>query len=564
MSIENVRKLCRRLWLTVACVGLLSVGVGSQTLTERIDAITTELTKSRGRTLTVTQYNKLVTDLTALKAAIGQLPPTQAILDQLTRIEAAVSTMPVPAPPPAPSTIPPAAIVIVPQGGDIQTAIDAAADGTEIRIAPGTYSVNLVLRAGKSNVVLRTDIADNVVKFTAGGWIDGPAMAGALAKLIPVEASRPIVATAPNARNYTLTLLEICCNELAPDHDLVVFGDAAAASPNSQPSGIIVDRVWLHGGTRGGHRGIALQSGDTRITRSYLNDFWEIGRDSQAIAGWNGPGPYLITSNYVEASGENILFGGADPQTVGLIPSDITIRGNHFVKPLAWKTKPGSVKNLLELKNAQRVVVEDNVFDRNWADQQNGAGILLTVRNQDGGCSWCVVRNVAFRYNLVRDIEGDAFNLLGQDDINASALGSDITIEHTLCLRCHDGFIVNNGYTRLTLRQNTLTNTVGRGLYLLANPAQGLVFTNNVVSSGTYGVIGDSVGVGLPALARYAPGAIFTGNVFTTAAGLTLPAGNTVLPALPIDAQYRYTGATSPAPGADVVELRRRIPWIIF
>ena len=29
--------------------------------------------------------------------------------------------------------------------------------------------------------------------------------------------------------------------------------------------------------------------------------------------GWNGPGPFLIENNYLEAAGENIMFGGNDP-----------------------------------------------------------------------------------------------------------------------------------------------------------------------------------------------------------------------------------------------------------
>ena len=49
------------------------------------------------------------------------------------------------------------------------------------------------------------------------------------------------------------------------------------------------------------------------------------------------------------------------------------------------------MKNLFELKNAQRVLIESNVFEYNWAESQNGFAILFTPRNQGGGRRgpWC-------------------------------------------------------------------------------------------------------------------------------------------------------------------------------
>ena len=46
-----------------------------------------------------------------------------------------------------------------------------------------------------------------------------------------------------------------------------------------------------------------------------------------------------IINNYFEGTGENILFGGADPRIDGLVPSDIEIRRNHFTKPTSWKSR---------------------------------------------------------------------------------------------------------------------------------------------------------------------------------------------------------------------------------
>ena len=93
------------------------------------------------------------------------------------------------------------------------------------------------------------------------------------------------------------------------------------------------------------------------------------------------------------------------------MPSDIEIRGNHISQPgrggdqhpdyggTAW-----IVKNLLELKNARRVLIQGNRFERNWADGQQGFAIVLTPRNQDGTAPWSVVEDVSFVDNELRDI----------------------------------------------------------------------------------------------------------------------------------------------------------------
>src|SRR5205823_11244133 len=98
---------------------------------------------------------------------------------------------------------------------------------------------------------------------------------------------------------------------------------AEEGTADTLPHHIIVDRCYLHGDPRRGtRRGIALNSRDSAVINSYLSDFKEAGADSQAIVGWNGPGPFRITNNYLEASGENVMFGGADPASDGLVPSD--------------------------------------------------------------------------------------------------------------------------------------------------------------------------------------------------------------------------------------------------
>ena len=91
------------------------------------------------------------------------------------------------------------------------------------------------------------------------------------------------------------------------------------------------------------------------------------------------------------------------------LPPDIEVRRNHFFKPLSWKRDHPSyagiewtVKNLLEFKNAQRVLIDGNVFENDWVAAQNGVAVLFTPRNQDGGAPWSVVQDVTFTHNIVR------------------------------------------------------------------------------------------------------------------------------------------------------------------
>src|SRR5205814_867913 len=102
-----------------------------------------------------------------------------------------------------------------------------------------------------------------------------------------------------------------------------------------------------------------------------------------------------IVNNHLEGSGENIMFGGVDPGVTNLTPSDIEIRLNHFFKPTSWKGV-WTVKNLFELKHAQRVLIESNIFENNWQDAQAGTAISMKTVNQNGFCTWCVTQDITF------------------------------------------------------------------------------------------------------------------------------------------------------------------------
>jgi hypothetical protein len=340
------------------------------------------------------------------------------------------------------------------------------------------------------------------------------------------------------AHHYRLIGLEI-----SPAPGVFLFNVIDLGSENDRletvPRDIRIEQCYIHGDPRkGSRRGIALNGANIAVVDSHLSDFKELGNDAQAIAGWNGPGPFQIVNNYLEAAGENVLFGGADPLIPNLVPADIEIRRNHFTKPLTWRVEDRSfggdewvVKNLFELKNARRVVVEHNLFEHNWRHGQDGLAILFTVRNQDGDSPWSVVEDVTFQSNIIRRVAAGIY-VLGFDDIHNSQQSNRITIRNNLFTEVGgtwgDGrlFLVQNGARDIRIEHNTALHTDSFLLAGDARPHPGFAFENNIVVHNEYGAIGGDVGPGRPSLERYFPGGSFTGNVIIGGPADIYPGGN--------------------------------------
>jgi hypothetical protein len=108
------------------------------------------------------------------------------------------------------------------------------------------------------------------------------------------------------AHHWRLQFLELV--DTWPSGDILALGDGSYAqtSLSSVAHDLVVDRVYIHGVSgQEQKRGIALNSATTTIRDSYIADIRLTNGDAQAIAGWNGPGPFVITNNYLEATGEN-------------------------------------------------------------------------------------------------------------------------------------------------------------------------------------------------------------------------------------------------------------------
>jgi hypothetical protein len=313
------------------------------------------------------------------------------------------------------------------QYADLQAAINDAEPGDVILLRAGeTFTGNFLLKAKTSSatayITIRSDAADASlpapgVRLVPEGKPGANVRRSALARLVGQGASyksTPVIRTSPGAHHYRLQFLEIDGTGNVGYETLVQLGEntSTQATAASSPHHFELDRIYLHGhASKGMKRGVALDCRDAVLRDSYISDIKSLA-DAQAIAVFNGAGPFTILNNYLEASGENVLFGGADPKTPNLVPSNITIRQNHFIKPLAWRnaalaapsrltTSAGSSGSLPAGTHYFKVVA---VMSTGGATVYSGPSVETAVTTGSGGSvaiSWPAV-NGADSYRVYR------------------------------------------------------------------------------------------------------------------------------------------------------------------
>jgi hypothetical protein len=429
----------------------------------------------------------------------------------------------------------------VPAGGNLQAAINAAQPCDVIVLQAGatfTGTFTLPNKSGSCWITIRSSAADG--SLPAEGARMTPAYASLLPKIVSPNTS-PALQTAPGAHNYRIMFVEMTvATSTTQNYGIVSLGDGSSAQNalSLVPTNLILDRVYVHGhSTLNLSRCVALNSAATAVIDSYLSECHASGIDSQAICGWNGPGPFKIVNNYLEGAGEIVMFGGSDPVSASMIPSDIEIRHNHFTRPTSWKGV-WTVKNLFELKIGQRVLVEGNIFENHWADAQDGFALVWKSVNQNGTAPWSVTHDVTFRYNHVRNVAA-AIDLAAHPEASPAVPMSNVLIANNLIENVNVGiftahgrlFQFLNGPANITIEHNTTLNSDVSNAAVMMDAAPplmaNLVFRNNVMSHGQYGITGSGAGSGTAALNYYAaPGYIFQGNVIYGVTASQYPSGS--------------------------------------
>ena len=492
-------------------------------------------------------------------------------------------------------------------GGDLQAALNSALPGDVVALAPGATFVGgfvLPAKACTGWITLRTDVPDG--NLPATGQRITPSYAGQLAKLVTPD-NQPALRTAIPTCQWRVFGIEITGTLpiTSVQYGLVTLGDGGwvgggekQTSLSVVPNDIVLDRVYIHGTpTLNTVRCLALNSGRTAIVNSYLSECHAKGFDSQAIEGWNGPGPYLIENNFLSGAGENVMFGGADPGISGLSPSDITIRGNHVYKDPSWKGV-WTVKNLFELKNARRVLAENNVFENNWADAQAGMAIVIksTTDSCGTGCMWEGTTDVMFRYNLVKN-SPRGFNAQAYDNSYVPT-GTNVHVQR---VRAENNVFLNIGtflgtgtdgwlallthdLTDVALVHNTFVgNLTGGGVAVVMDysggAARGIQLDDNVFYGRSYyAIFYSGMQVGVKSMEAFAGSSwSFARNVVanvdpeyapwhpqqswypTTVSAIGFNADYSLSSASP----YKAKSAGGTDPGADVAEVTRRTASVV-
>jgi hypothetical protein len=303
---------------------------------------------------------------------------------------------------------PQGSIIRIPAGGDLQSALNNAEPGDIIELEAGaTFTGNFTLPE-KNNpnnewIVIRTSAYGSLAP--EGTRID-PSYSGFMPKLVSNQ-SLAVIQADDRASYYRFIGIEACIDVSYTTWAVMRLGDPHLTAHRDQPHHIIIDRCYIHGFENSQlRRGVEFQGSYMAVIDSYLSNIRH-GSEPQAIGGWNGPGPYKIVNNFLEASGENIMFGGAGIKVPNNIPSDIEIRRNHIFKRLSWRGDSSgtlNVKNLFELKNAQRVFVDGNIFENCWGANQRGYAINFTPRSESGAHRWVRVQDITFTNNIIKNV----------------------------------------------------------------------------------------------------------------------------------------------------------------
>jgi hypothetical protein len=250
-------------------------------------------------------------------------------------------------------------------------------------------------------------ISSNLVNLPAGTRVS-PANVADMPKLVSTNAA-PIIDVLAGANYWRFAGLNM--TETYSISNLL-FGNYTSSTP--LPDNIFIDRCYIHGLTTASvHRAVLGNDTNFAVVDSYISDVQGPGVETQGIALWSTPGPIKIVNNYISATTENVMFGGAGGAANPYVPSDIEMRNNYLFKPLSW-VGTSSIKDAFEIKSGQRVLFDSNTIENVWVNGQVGFAVQLTVRTDQSG-DIAVVNDINVTNNVLKNVVS-GFNTLYKDD----------------------------------------------------------------------------------------------------------------------------------------------------
>src|SRR5262249_47582415 len=150
----------------------------------------------------------------------------------------------------------------------------------------------------------------------------------------------------------------------------------------------------------------------------------------------------------------------------------------------------------IELKNAQRLLIDGNVIERTWPAAQVGYAVVFTPRNQGGTAPWSTVQDVTFTNNVVR-YATNGINMLAQDSPYTSQRQTRVRIANNLFHHIDNNFLqFLGGVSNVTVQHNTSLQSSSIISADGSTANQSFVFVDNITPNNAYGVYGTNQGAG--------------------------------------------------------------------
>lgn len=415
-------------------------------------------------------------------------------------------------------------------GEDLQAAIDAALPGDVIELAAGARFVGnfeLPPKAGEPWIVIRGAATADLPPF--GGRIDAASPPATMPVIATPNADAALFAGA-GAHHYRLEGIVFEPSPGAPPVNvLVALGSSSVTEAARQTHHVVLDRCIVRGDpVTGAGTGVHLNAAHVAIVGSAIVGVTSETFPTTGIMSWNGPGPFLIANNRIEASGVNLHIGGPAPSIPGLIPADFEICGNHVTRPLTWlpghptfagRTYP--TLSLVDVNHARRVLFSGNLLDNTWNEW------LVHLR----AGSWepsavPLVEHVTLAYGVMRR----ANDVLDVGNATTHSHGP-VRVEQVLAYEI--GVAPWGDAGRLFLLYDVsgfvarhVTGIPRSHVAGIGGTVAPLTFVDNVLGPTAWGVVGNSVLEGMETLATYSGPYTFTGNVLAGRPESLYPAGN--------------------------------------
>jgi hypothetical protein len=202
------------------------------------------------------------------------------------------------------------------------------------------------------------------------------------------------------------------------------------------------------------------------------------------------------------------------------------------------------IKNLLEIKSAQSVQVDSNVFEYQWSGSDQGGAIWIKSNNQSNTAEFNWSKDIVIEKNIFRHVDG-CLVVSGQEPNSGSHADdpqvlTNFTFRNNLCYDSGAAWALakggtvtstyavqlNNSSATTIIDHNTFAHNARGFVYVASGTHTGLRVTNNLGLKNSFGIFCDTVGEGAAAGCVRAPSWTVTANAIAGISTSLYPAGN--------------------------------------